>query len=157
MGGAFFMNLDNIIRRVEGLKGQVYKEAQRIVKQEKDVILDYIREKQLREKGIDGTGAKITPEYKPITVAIKRKEGKIFNHVTLFDTGSFYDKMDLLLTDQFALGVFSRDSKTPDLLEKYGFDIFTFTEENRKEIDEEIVENKLYEWLTKQLEDIIRT
>ena len=72
----------------------------------------------------------------------------------ILDTGSFYKGFDLRFTDQSAIGVFSRDSKTPKLVEKYGFSIFEFTEENRKEIDIQIVEKKLEEWLAKQIQAI---
>ena len=51
--------------------------------------------------------------------------------------------------------MFSRDSKTPKILEKYeGFSIFEFQESNRKEIDEDIFYKQLSEWLAKELQKI---
>lgn len=136
----------NQIRQIQkGLNG----EAKNIAKQYKSVILDYIRDNQLFDRGIDGKGNKLKP-YKPFTIAIKKQKGQPTNRTTLFDTGSFTSKMDLLVTDQNAIGVFSRDEKTPDLIEKYGADIFTFTVENQKQIDLEIFETNLIKWVLSQ-------
>lgn len=141
------MNLKNKIRELEQLKKQIPLEAEKIAIKYKEKILDYIREKQLFEKGIDGTGSKIEPEYTSFTIAIKKQKGQPTNRVTLSDTGSFTDKMDLIFTDQNAIGVFSRDAKAPELISKYGSDIFTFTTNNIKEIESKIFEPKLVEWL----------
>ena len=140
------MFLDRKIKELEKLKQEVPKQAKRIVMESKKRILDLIREEQLFDKGIDGTGKKLKP-YKPFTVAVKRIEGLPTDRTTLFNKGKFYDGFDLLYTDQNAIGVFSRDSKTPDLIEKYGKDIFTFTVDNNKVINEEIVLPQLIEWL----------
>lgn len=139
--------LTNKIKELEQLKRELPKQAERIAIKYKEKILDYIREKQLFERGIDGNSNKLTPEYKPFTIAIKRQKGQPTDRVTLEDTGSFYSGFDLIYTDQNAIGVFSRDSKTPDLIEKYGADIFTFTAKNIEEIDKQIFETKLIEWL----------
>jgi len=140
------MFLDRKIKELERLKQEVPKQAERIVLKSKERILDLIREDQLFDKGIDGKGSKLLA-YKPFTVAVKRSQGKDPNIVTLNDTGSFYKGFDLLYTDQNSIGVFSRDSKTPDLIEKYGKDIFTFTVDNNKVINKEIVLPQLIEWL----------
>lgn len=139
--------LQNKIKELEALKLEVPEQAKRIAIKYKEKILDYIREKQLFEKGIDGNGNKLTPEYKPFTIAIKRQKGQPTDRVTLEDTGSFYKGFDLIYTDQNALGIFSRDEKTPDLIEKYGADIFTFTTKNIEEINEQIFETELIKWL----------
>lgn len=139
--------LDKKIQELERLKKELPKQAEVISKKFKVKILDYIRDRQLFDKGIDGKGNKLTPEYKPFTIAIKRQKGQPTDRVTLSDTGSFYDGFDLIFTDQNSIGVFSRDSKTPEIIEKYGSDIFTFTVDNIKEIDKEIFEKNLIKWL----------
>jgi len=140
------MFLDKKIKELEKLKQEVPKQAERIVLKSKERILDLIREDQLFNKGIDGNGKKLIA-YKPFTVAVKRLEGQPTDRTTLFNKGKFYDGFDLLYTDQNSIGVFSRDSKTPDLIEKYGKDIFTFTVDNNKIVNEEIVLPQLIEWL----------
>ena len=140
------MFLDRKIKELERLKQEVPKQAERIVLKSKERILDLIREDQLFDKGIDGKGNKLLA-YKPFTIAVKRIEGKPTDRTTLFNKGKFYAGFDLLYTDQNSIGVFSRDSKTPDLIEKYGKDIFTFTVDNNKVINEQIVLPQLIEWL----------
>jgi hypothetical protein len=144
--GAFFMNIASKIKELERLKKKVPNQAKVISKKYKDVILDYIREKQLYEKGIDGNGSKLL-KYKPFTIAIKKAKGEVYNRTTLLDSGSFYDGMDLIFTDQNAIGIFSRDEKAPDLISKYGSDIFAFTVNNQEEINEEIFLKNLIKWL----------
>ena len=140
------MSISSKIKELEKLRDEVPKEAKRIAKKFKGEILDYIREKQLYEKGIDGTGKKLL-KYKPFTIAIKKAKGEVYDRTTLLDSGSFYDKMDLIFTDQNAIGVFSRDEKAPELRSKYGSDIFTFTVNNQGEINEEIFLKNLIKWL----------
>lgn len=146
MGGVYFMSISNKIAELKKLREEVPKEAERIAIKFKEEILDYIREKQLFEKGIDGNG-NLLREYKPFTVAIKKSKGEVYNRTTLLDSGSFYKLMDLKFTDQYSIGVFSRDAKTPELIEKYGQDIFTFTVSNQKEINEQIFIKNLVKWL----------
>lgn len=142
------MFIENKIKELEQLKQDIPKQAKLIANKYKKEILDYIREKQLFDLGIDGKGKKLL-EYKPFTIAIKRQQGQPTNRTTLFDTGSFYDGFDLIFTDQNAIGVFSRDAKTPDLIAKYGQDIFIFTESNIDKINTEIFEKNLIEWILK--------
>ena len=143
------MFLDKEIQQLRKIQKSLNKEAAKIAVKYKTEILDYIREKQLFEKGIDGKGNKLL-EYKPFTVAIKRQKGQPTNRTTLEDTGNFYRGFDLIFTDQDAIGVFSRDKKTPELIEKYGEDLFTFTSENIKEINSNIFEENLIKWILTQ-------
>lgn len=140
------MNIASKIKELERLKKEVPNQAKILSKKYKSVILDYIREKQLYEKGIDGKVNKLL-KYKPFTIAIKRSKGEVYNRTTLLDSGSFYDGMDLIFTDQNAIGIFSRDEKAPDLISKYGSDIFTFTVNNQEEINEDIFLKNLIKWL----------
>lgn len=137
------------IEQIRAIQRGLNKEAERIAVKYKEQILDYIREKQLFEQGIDGKGEKLL-EYKPFTIAVKSQKGQPTNRVTLEDTGSFYRGFDLIFTDQNAIGVFSRDEKTPELIEKYGADIFTFTTNNIEEINSSIFEKNLIIWVLSQ-------
>ena len=134
------------IKELEQLKKEVPLIAKKIIQENKKIILDLIREDQLFDKGIDGKGARLK-EYTSFTIAVKRGKQQPTNRTTLFDTGSFFKGFDLLFTDQYSIGVFSTDSKTPDLIGKYGSDIFTFTTENNKVVNEQIVLKQLIEWM----------
>ena len=70
MGFFLDMSIKGAIKELEKAKSNLFSEAVRISKKEKDVILNFIREKQLLEKGIDGDGNKLK-EYKPFTIAFK--------------------------------------------------------------------------------------
>ncbi len=136
----------NKIKELERLEKEVPQQAEVIAKKYKDEILDFIKEDQLFNKGIDGQGKKLR-KYTNYTIGLKKLKGQPTNRTTLFDTGSFTEKMDLIFTDQNSIGVFSRDLKTPDLIEKYGSNIFTFTVQNNKIINEDIFTKNLIKWL----------
>lgn len=137
------------IEQIRAIQRGLNKEAERIAVKYKEQILDYIRENQLFEQGIDGKGEKLL-EYKPFTIAVKSQKGQPTDRTTLEDTGNFYRGFDLIFTDQNAIGVFSRDEKTPELIEKYGADIFTFTTNNIEEINSSIFEKNLIIWVLSQ-------
>lgn len=140
------MFIQKKIKELEKLKLEVPKQAEKIIFKFKEQILDLIREEQLFDKGIDGEGNKLQA-YTSFTVGLKKLNQQPSNRTTLNDSGDFYKAFDLLFTDQHSIGVFSRDSKTPELIEKYGRNIFTFTVDNNKIINEEIVLKNLIEWL----------
>lgn len=142
------MIIEEKIKELEQLKKEVPVQAKKIALKYKGVILDYIREKQLYEKGINGKGQELL-KYKPFTIAFKKIKNQPNNRTTLFDTGDFYKSFDLIYTDQNSIGVFARDEKTPDLVAKYGADIFIFTVDNIKEINTTIFEHNLIAWLLK--------
>ena len=143
------MNIQQKIKELEKIKVDLPNQAKIISTKYKDVILDYIREKQLFEKGIDGKGNRLL-EYKPFTIAIKKSKGEVYNRTTLHDTGSFTDKMNLIYTDQNAIGIFSTDIKAPELIEKYGEAVFILTVDNQKEINEQIFLKNLIAWMFQQ-------
>ena len=140
------MNLiEKKIQELKTLKNKLPSEAKKIIFENKEYILDLIREKQLFELGVDGKGRKLK-SYTPFTIAVKKNNNQPTNRTTLNDTGAFYEGFNLLTTDQLSIGIFSTDVKTPDLVEKYGSDIFIFTVDNNKKANELIL-NELYKWL----------
>ncbi len=73
--------------------------------------------------------------YADSTKAIKTKQGKSPNIVNLKDTGSFYS--EFYVQEQgntFEFFLTSTDEKTPDLISKYGQDIFGLKDETKIEI-----------------------
>lgn len=148
------MTIQNQIKGLNKISRDIPKQAEAIIKKSKEVILDLIRMDQLFEEGIDGKGNKLRP-YTPYTMAVKRLEGKDPSVVTLFDTGDFYKRFDLVFTDQYAIGVFSRDIKTPELIEKYGADIFTFTVDNNRVLNEDIIKPKLIQWILSEIDKLL--
>ena len=142
--------VQDYINQIDQIRTKLPKEVEVILERSKEVVLNLIREKQLFEKGIDGLGNELKPSYTSYTVAVKKATGQKFTNVTLNDTGSFYEGFDLLFNG-ISVGVFSRDSKTPELVEKYGRDIFTFTIENNKILNDKIILPQLIEWVLSQI------
>lgn len=68
-------------------------------------------------------GERITPEYTEYTKFLKFKKGQPNDRVTLLDTGDFYDSILINIVGE-SLIFDATDPKTPDLLEKYGENIF---------------------------------
>lgn len=136
------------LRNIEKIRRDLDAQAVRIIAEIQEKILDYNREGQLFEKGIDSTGSLLKP-YSPYTVALKKQKGEVYNRTTLLDAEDFYKGFFLTAKD----GLFeidSSDNKTDDLTAKYGKNIFGLTTDNEGKINEEIYE-KLLEWIIQNL------
>lgn len=113
---------------------------QQTVKQFKSEIIK-LNQDQLEQEGVDSKGKKLPP-YAASTVRIKKRKGQRTDHMTLKDTGAFYEGFYLLAFHEFwEQG--SRDSKAGKLEGKWSHtydegtvvsggygDIFGITEEN---------------------------
>jgi len=132
---------DRLVKARNGIEQQT---AKIILKFEKEIV-DLVRLQQLFEKGIDGKGKKITPEYSPFTVAVKRIKGQDTTRVTLFDEGNLFKSFT---TDygSFILEIFPTDFKKDSLIEKYGEDIFFATVQHEEDINFKIIAPQLQIW-----------
>lgn len=92
---------------------------------------------QLDKKGIyaDGTD---TPDYAPITVEIKRREGKIWQHMNFRDTG---ETVNSIKYSPIKGGVKITLKDRHNLLQNYSPEIIGLTDENKQELHEPIIEN----------------
>lgn len=141
----------DMIQRIEKVIADIPKETENIIKRNEQEVLDLNREKQLYEKGIDSNGKRIVPYYSPYTIALKRSNQEVYNRVTLLDTGDFYKGFKIKfngLSNPF--NIFSTDSKSSDLIEKYG-DIFGLTKENEKYLNYEIIKPELEKFIKKNI------
>lgn len=100
-------------------------------------IEEDIRDNQLYDKGIDGTGERITNKitgrsvYARFTIKLKSEKNQPTDRITLKDTGSFHRSIKLTaFSDHFEIS--STDSKAPDLIETYGEDILKPTTDNMR-------------------------
>lgn len=97
----------------------------------KDEIIRLITIEQLFEQGIDGEGELIQPEgYSPRTIEIKELKGQRTDHVTLNDTGDFYESFTVTVSkDSFTVD--AQDNKGDvRLFEAYGEDVAGLTDES---------------------------
>lgn len=102
----------------------VIEEAEKL---EEDILI-LNQEDQLFEQGVDNKGRSLG-EYAQTTIDYKKAKGQPYDHVTLYDEGDFYRGFHLENVNN-KLYVDSSDSKTNDLGEKYGEDIFGLTDKN---------------------------
>ena len=88
--------------------------------EEKGEVMADLNAEQLAQ-GLRSDGTEILPDYAPLTVELKKEKSglaAVTDHVTLYDTGSFYRQLvaevqgDAIIYD-------SRDEKADDLDEKY--------------------------------------
>ena len=129
----------------EGIPGEVSA----IIDRNKDKILDINREMQLFEKGINSDGEMLKP-YAPKTIKIKRSKGEVYNRRTLLDTGDFYRGFDLMNRNN-TITIFSRDSKSSELQDDNGSNIFGITKENQPYYNYEIIKPELQEFINKHI------
>lgn len=90
--------------------------------------------------GQDSDGNRITPEYAPFTIEIKKAKGQPYDRVTLKDEGDFHRSM-FMKADNFPVMFDSKDSKTDDLTRKYGNSIFGLTKQHLGDFKEDISED----------------
>ena len=119
--------------------------AKAILDNEK-AILDLVREDQLYDKGIDGFGKKITPEYAGFTVDLKSRNNKPYDRVTLKDSGAFYSSFTTDYNNN-ELDIFATDPKTSDLKKKYGENIDGMTKENQIKLSSKFIRPSLIKYL----------
>lgn len=128
------MSLNRIIdlhNRVSAFKNDIGIIIQNIVYENEAYIVDMNTEDQLYQRGVNALGVDIS-DYKPyshITIEIKRLKNQPTNRVTLRDTGDFHSSFYIFAgTEQFEIN--AKDTKTKDLIAKYGRQILGLTNEN---------------------------
>jgi hypothetical protein len=111
---------------------------------DKDVQNEIIRlntEDQLEEFGIDSKGVQLGI-YKQTTVSYKIQKGQRYDHVTLKDTGKFYNSFNIRVNVN-EIVIDADDSTYYDvpLFDVWGVDVLGLTDENLEYIKKMILEN----------------
>lgn len=136
------------MQKVKAVRDAIPQETENIIRKREQEILDLNRELQLYNKGVDSDGKNLLP-YTPTTIFYKRQKGEVFNRTTLLDTGDFYKGFRIKITNG-VLSIYSTDSKSIDLVEKYG-NIFGLTKENEVIFNNEIIKPDLWEYIREYL------
>lgn len=76
------------------------------------------------------------PNYSPTSVNVF---GKPSGAIRLYDEGDFYDGFYLSKKDSFPFELDSRDSKSDELQDRYGIEIFGLTNDSTDDLNEEIL------------------
>jgi len=103
------------------------------------IIVEYIQQDQLFEKGVDETG-QIIGYYSAYTEMLtngRKKEGEPYN---LFDTGDFYRSMVFLLGKDFFEVDADPIKDNDNLFTKFGEGIIGLTEESKEKLKTELLE-----------------
>ena len=101
--------------------------------------LNLNRDIQLFAEGSDAEG-NLLQSYHPITIEYKEMVGQPTDRTTLRDTESFHNSF-FLDASKFPLRISATDSKTGELMDKYGEDIFGLDDESQAEFNEYILDD----------------
>lgn len=132
----------SIIRRVRAtlkeIQASIYATLEDVFNKYPDVLADIVTENQLFNKGEDGMGISIHPDYADLTIDFKIEKKQPFDRVTLKDTGAFYRSIDAEAKGG-QLIISSSIERAADLMEKYGPDILGIQDEEMKAFFEKFV------------------
>ena len=94
-----------------------------------DYIIELNTKNQLYDKGVNSQGESIG-SYSSRTKQIKTEKGQITDHVTLLDTGAFYESFKVFLSGSDLVVSANTIKDTDDLIEKYGKEILGLNEDS---------------------------
>jgi hypothetical protein len=103
----------------------------------KEQVLDWIREDQLRSKGVNKFG-EVIGYYSRSTESISKGKKRFNTHYTLFDTGDFYRSMFVTVTGDSLFINANAKKGQDDLFQKFGTSIIGLTDENFAKLKEKV-------------------
>lgn len=111
-------------KRIKSIPPKLEKVGLASLKKHDNLVLDYITDVQLFEKGEDGQGNTLGT-YAPSTIVIKQGKGQKTSNITLRDTGEYYSSYKLSIK-----GLVTADTQKPDqdLAVEFGEDIKTLSD-----------------------------
>ena len=136
---------------VKNVRDNIPQQTEGIINRNKVEIIDLNRQSQLYDKGEDSLGLSLKP-YAFFTVQIKQLLGQPYDRTTLNYSGAFYDGFYLTIDkDNLVLTFNSTDRKTPDLIGKYGQNIFGLNLDNQQKLNYEIIKPELDKYISQYL------
>jgi len=144
-----FGALDNILNKAMNLnesEGWLFV----IDKTVQDEIIRLNTEDQLEEDGIDSKNRKLG-DYTVYTKDLKRQKGQRIDHITLKDTGAFYESFRVLV-NKSGITIIADDSSKYDvpLTKSFGLDILGLTEDNKEWLHDFLIE-RYHEFIKREL------
>lgn len=103
----------------------------------KENIVHYNTQDQLYEKGIDSEGNSLG-DYSPFTRGIKQEKGQRFDHITLKDTGAFYDSFKVVQRPEGLMVEADSNKGDKDLRVEFGNEIVGLTSESLNKVIQEV-------------------
>lgn len=143
--------ITELIDKLESYEEEINKYMEAATIEAADTIID-MNIGQLYDTGENRDGQKITPEYAPATVEIKRAKGQPTNRVTLRDTFKWQASFWIQYY-QDGFEIKASDWKTEQLTMKYGEEILGLQDESVKWLNENFylprlireLKNKIYD------------
>lgn len=135
------MNIAQEIGFLENEISEIEPVIKKIIKDNKGKILSIIK-LRLYQKGIDGDGEPILPDYSIGTTKDKKGKGQITSHVTLRDTGEWYGSFYVVYENR-EIKVKSDSYKTAELIDYYNDSILDFTNTELEFIIQSIIEPEI--------------
>ena len=114
----------------------------------KELIIE-LQQERLFERGTDSNGASLG-NYSDYTVEIKREKGQRYDHITLRDTGEFYESFTVtVLKDGIVLDA-NPNKETTNLFSEYGIDILGLDEFSFNIVKDQIL-IEMYQYIVNKL------
>lgn len=144
--------IENLQKRVEAFRDSINVTIRETITDNEAFIIDMNVEDQLYQQGVNRNAVPISDyaPYRELTISIKRVKNQPTNRVTLRDTGDFHSSFYLQIGED-AFAIDARDSKTDDLIKKYGRQILGLTDENLTELIREYIYPSLIEMRSRVL------
>lgn len=114
------------------IEESIYSTLKDVINKESDVLVEILTQNQMFQKGEDGKGLSIHPDYAQSTISIKLTKSQPTDRVTLKDSGDFYKSINIVAeSDKFIIEAPIEYSKF--LTAKYGQDILRIQDMEMKE------------------------
>lgn len=119
------------IKFVNELEENIFPTFRDVLKQFDFVVKDYVVNKQLFQKGIDGNKERL-PGYSRTTIRLKISKGQPVDRTTLHDTEKFVASIEIdAFSDRFEVS--SNVSYDKYIIKRYTKDVLKPTKENMEE------------------------
>jgi len=139
--------MEQYIKDLEGIIDDIDEIVESIVLKNKGYILKNVK-LRLFNRGRDGSGNLIEPEYMPNTIEYKKSQRQRSSHVTLRDSGDFYRSFVVEYKNN-TIFIESNVRYKSELIQKYGEDIFNLTEHEVSNVIMLIIEPEIEKILRK--------
>lgn len=93
------------------------------------LIIDLNTIDQLYNQGVDSRGVSLG-DYTAYTKSLKQQKGEIYDHITLKDTGEFYNSFRIIFTGDALQIVANPIKDDTNLFKEFGIDIVGLTEDS---------------------------
>lgn len=138
------------IKLIDKLENEIPFIIKRTIEKFGFVIIDYIANKQMDQKGEDGEGKKIRPKYTLGYARLRIKKGLQADHVDLHFSGKFHANLEIEVRDnEFVIK--SNVAYDKYIEGKYGENLLLVQEQYLKDF----VEKYIYPELKKQFNDTL--